>query len=218
MNGKPWTPSDVKFLRAEYFNYSRRGALAELAALMGRGVTTVVGRASLLHIWGSRVYLPIEALFLKRVPERPEDSCWEWAGQINDKGYGIFAVKLADGSRTGPYAHRVSWELSCGSIPPGLFVCHHCDNPPCVNPSHLFLGTPADNARDCQLKGRHARSAARGEKHPSAKLTRAQAVEIFRRAKNGERQRSLGDEFGINRQTVSKIAARQRWREATESL
>jgi HNH endonuclease len=76
--------------------------------------------------------------------------CWGWRGATFRFGYG--KVKLWDGTRT--TAHRVSYQIHYGPIPDGMFVCHHCDNPPCTNPEHLFLGTGADNNRDMAKKGR----------------------------------------------------------------
>lgn len=102
-----------------------------------------------------RLQLPkrqLRSLGLRRfwgyVSINPE-GCWEWTGQRARFGYGraahLFGTHLA---------HRISWTLANGPIPKGLFVCHHCDNPPCVRPDHLFLGTASDNIRDAWAKGR----------------------------------------------------------------
>ena len=93
-------------------------------------------------------------------------------------------------------------------IPAGLGVCHHCDNPPCCNPRHLFLGTATDNMRDAVRKGRIAT----GERNGRAKLTEAQVLEIRAAVAAGETQRSQVARFDCNFQTVSKIIRRHSWR------
>ena len=120
------------------------------------------------------------------------DTCWLWCGATN-YGYGVMHIKRAHRLR----AHRVSWELSHGPIPLGLYICHRCDVKLCVRPDHLFLGTQVENMADMVLKGRGAsgekhgdimrKVARRGEAHPSSRLSEAQVREIMSRRKEGPR-------------------------------
>ncbi len=80
-------------------------------------------------------------------------ACWTWTGRRNAGGYGVLRIRGRSSKIL--FAHRLAWELTNGPIPDGLFVCHHCDNPPCCNPEHLFVGTPKDNCHDMMAKGRH---------------------------------------------------------------
>ena len=108
--------------------------------------------------------LPIEERFWSKVDRRGPDDCWLWIGGRRGNGYGMLRVgSMADGTRRRMPAHRVSWELAHGAISGGLWVLHACDTPLCCNPSHLFLGTRADNMHDAVIKGRTAR----GERHGS---------------------------------------------------
>jgi hypothetical protein len=132
-------------------------------------------------------------------------SCWEWQGPLSHSGYGQMNMGRR-GSRMP--AHRFSWELHYGPIPECLFCCHHCDNPICVRPDHLFLGTLQENLADMRAKGREAR----GLGHGMTKLTEAQVREIRRRyAEGGISMRALGAEFGICAPQVCEIVNRKKW-------
>jgi len=131
--------------------------------------------------------------------------CWVWAGATNGR-YG----KISRGVGLGVVgAHRASWEIHFGPIPPDMHVCHRCDNPPCVNPEHLFLGTAQDNNADKAAKGR-ASGAHRGEHHHRGKLTDRQVEEIRTLVGQGCLHREVAERYGVHRVTVSKIARQKR--------
>lgn len=117
---------------------------------------------------------PLAERFLEKIEAGEPDLCWPWRGRPDSDGYGRFQV-----GRTSRLAHRVAYELLVGPIPDGLLVRHTCDNPPCVNPRHLMLGTDLDNMRDMYARGRAPNR--RGEAHPRAKLT-PDAVRDIRRS------------------------------------
>lgn len=117
--------------------------------------------------------------------------CWTWQGAKTSAGYGHYR---------GVYAHRVAYAEANGPIPDGLFVLHHCDNPPCVRPDHLFLGSNRDNILDMLAKDRHVRS-----------LAVADVVDIKRSLARGESRISLARRYGVDRHTIGFIATGRTW-------
>lgn len=133
--------------------------------------------------------------------------CWVWTASTSGAGYGQFWIK-GRGLRG---SHTVSWSLMHGPIPDGMDVCHHCDNPPCVRPDHLFLGTRSENMRDMGRKGRGGRGGAKGEQNSHAKLTESQVIEIRTRFAAGELGYVLAAEFGLGFRKLSRIVCGHAW-------
>lgn len=158
-----------------------------------------------------------------------DGECWIWTGAKLKAGYGKFTVA----HQTWTLAHRVAYEIAFGPIPGSLFVCHHCDNPSCVRPEHLFAGTPSDNMRDCSNKGRNPvhqnpDCVLRGDRHPyrinpnlhargervgGSKLTWEKVREIRRLSSNGHTRAELARQFSITAVMVSRIARGINWKE-----
>ncbi len=135
------------------------------------------------------------------------DHCWNWIGPVNWYGYGSLAAKV-NGVPREIGAHRLSYILAHGPIADGLRVCHQCDNPRCVRPDHLFLGTDADNLGDCAAKGRTARLF--GAENHSSKLTAEQIAEI-RTLVGGQSASSIARQYGVARTTIVSIARGRSW-------
>lgn len=154
--------------------------------------------------------------FEKKFSKGAPEECWNWNASCSGGRYGAFTV---DGKQRG--AHCVSHEIYVGEVPDGKLVCHSCDNPKCVNPSHLFIGTPLDNMQDKLIKGRHSNGAKHaatfkdsplfkgalkyGENHHQSKLTDDQRREIVANIANGMTQRAIAKLYGITQSMVSVI-------------
>jgi HNH endonuclease len=148
----------------------------------------------------------LDLLFWAKVNRGELEECWEWtAGKAGRMGYG----KVKRHGKT-TLAHRVSWEIANGQIPDGLQVCHHCDNPPCVNPSHLFLGTQKENLEDRDRKGRAVWSP--GERNGTSKLTEDHVREVRRLGMihSETTQGKIGERFGLTQSGVCRIVNGER--------
>jgi len=142
--------------------------------------------------------------FWEKVDKQGPDECWEWIGGKHNKGYGqIQAYSRLD------KAHRVSWMINNGPIPENMCVLHHCDNPSCVNPAHLWLGTNADNVRDKMEKGREAHNG--GEKNGSAKLTEPKVRRVIAFLDAGYSHKKIAAFFNVSRSTITFINTGGTW-------
>lgn len=131
----------------------------------------------------------------------PYIGCWVWIAKLT-KGYGQFRFnKRLIG------AHRFSYQLYRGEIPKGLLVCHHCDNPMCVNPDHLFLGTDGDNHKDRARKGRNNNQ--NGERSPSHKLSENDVIEIFH---SDKKNADLAKQFNVSLTSIYRIKNGKKWK------
>jgi len=151
--------------------------------------------------------------FWSNVDKREASECWEWRGH-RSCGYG----RVGNGNRK-LRAHRLAWEMTNGPIPSGMQVLHHCDNPACCNPVHLFLGNPKENMRDKCARGRQPKGApgkmvAPGAEHMFAHLTwdQVRAIRVLREDE-GALLRDLAETYGVSERTVQDVIYQKSYRE-----
>lgn len=150
----------------------------------------------------------ITARLYKNIYKNPENGCWEWMGYLSKFGHGRI------GYRDKVYlTHRISYELNKGIIPEEMLVCHTCDNPKCVNPEHLFLGTQKDNLQDAFDKDRlYKIPAMPGENNPMAKITNEEAKKIRSELKQGFTGAYLAKKYNVSTTHISRIKLRKTYK------
>ena len=146
----------------------------------------------------------LEERFLSKINKT--ETCWLWTKYKNKKGYGQFAVT----SNNIQQAHRISYELYYGEFDNNLFVCHKCDNPSCVNPDHLFLGTPQDNMTDKVKKSRQSNLI--GSYNPNHKLIEEDIIEIKNLLLSGMKQKEIAQKYNVDRMTIYYIKYNKTWK------
>lgn len=201
---KPWPRRIYKLEEMRpYLNPSH--SACDVARIVGCGEDHVLITAKRLGLTLKfQQGVPIEQKLLNFSKVNVATGCREWATKSKHIfGYG--KVYYQGRSRD---AHRVAWLVWCGPIPAGLYVCHRCDNPSCIEPTHLFLGTNAENLSDCKQKGRNAR----GESCRQAKVTEDDVRNIRNRRAKGERAQALAVEYGLSYATIHDITARKTWK------
>ena len=140
--------------------------------------------------------------FWSKVDQRGDDDCWEWTGCLQSQGYGH------PGFDDKTYlAHRVAYFLMTGQQPGHIFVCHHCDNPPCCNPKHLFLGNHADNSADMVAKGRQNK--AHGTDASRAILTE---VDVLKIRHSRETHKALAEKYGVSMRAIGSVLSGENWK------
>jgi len=168
--------------------------------------------------------------FWKKVDKGSKRECWEWTAGTRkpthydvEKGYGCFWINPRNYC-----AHRISYKLEYGVIDNDLMILHHCDNPPCVNPNHLFQGTAEDNSQDAIQKGRwepdklaikgYKKARELGKTIGKQKINANEARKIYKRFHKGETARKLALKFPVSDSQILRIAKRRSWKKITKNL
>lgn len=154
--------------------------------------------------------MTLEQLLKNSIKINPETGCWEWQG-ARVRGYGT--LSLGDGKSK--LAHRRAYEVWIAPIADGLYCLHKCDNPPCINPEHLFLGDQSKNMQDAQNKGRMRVKGPKPEPRRVLKLNRESVEEIRRLCASGVTQAEAARRFGIGQPTVWQVVHREIWANVT---
>lgn len=153
--------------------------------------------------------------FWGKVLRGAPDDCWEWQGSRARTNWPYGHFRFRGHTKT---THRLSYALHYGAIPEGMFVCHRCDNPPCVNPAHLFVGTHTDNVRDMHSKGRAATTCTEGSKNGHTTMDEDAVRSIRARYRLGESQSAIARDLGISQTTVSLMVLRRTWKHIPEEV
>ncbi len=196
---KPCSIDDCRFLqKAKGYCANHYVAFKKHGDPLGRGIS---GQPSKFE--------NLEQKFESKFEKGNVSRCWIWNGSLDKDGYGTLFQYLRDSRKHKKYlAHRLSYKFNFNEIPPGMMVCHKCDNPACVNPYHLFLGTAQDNANDMIQK----RRSMFGSANNKAKLTESQVIEIRARLKSGERNVDLACEYNLDRTSIERIKNNKSWK------
>lgn len=174
------------FERRQKEPHARRTKPQEVIASDGEGITLV----------------PHHVLRFWRKVEKSESGCWEWVGSKWNNGYGRFMVE-----KRRRKAHRISFLLRNGILPSDKIVCHKCDNPSCVNPDHLFLGTVDDNSKDMVSKGRSTH----GERNGRSILRESDVREIRSINPTSQQCRELASKFGCHPNAIKQVVKKETW-------
>jgi hypothetical protein len=182
---------------------------ASLARLSTLGPTLTRVR---IFVLGQTMRIPLSERLNAKLDKSGD--CWTWQGATNHGGYGCIG-RGGQGGET-LLAHRAMWELVHGPVPASLHVLHSCDNPPCCNPDHLHLGTPADNARERTARGRNPLN--RGEDGSAAKLTESKVLHIRTKyATTNTSYAKLARQFHVSKACIGRIVRRETWQKLSSA-